>query len=127
MSVFLLPAASGTDAAFRRTNRRRVYNVRDYVRIGTKKAQLLQCFSHVYRNRKYAFLIVQTLTELRDEDNPVVDTVLDLPVYKRQDTQYVYGLPALHHEPLYMIDVPNQPDWPDEPHVLECTWGVAYL
>lgn len=105
-----------------------MFNVGDYICIGTKKGQLLQCFSHVYRTRKYAFLIVHTLTELCDEDGETIeDTVLDLPVYKKQGTQYVYGLPALHHDSLYMIDIPNEPDWPDESHVLECTWGVAYL
>lgn len=121
-----MPTICETDEAFHRVNRRQVYNIRDYVRIGTKKAQLLQCFSHTYRRRKYAFLIVQPLTGLRDGDDPVMDAVLDLPVYERQDTQYVYGLPALH-DPIYMIDVPNEPDWPDKPHILECTWGVTYL
>lgn len=112
-----------------------MYNVKDYVRIGTTKGQILQCFAHTYRRKRYAFLIVHTLTELRrgdlgdvGEDNePVLDAMLDLPVYGLQAIQYVYGLPALHHDTLYMVDVPNEPDWPDERHVLECTWGVAYL
>ena len=68
----------------------------------------------------------QVCLYLVTDTDAVLDTVLDLPVYKRQDTQYVYGLPALH-DPIYMIDAPNEPDWPDNPHILECTWGVAYL
>lgn len=110
-----------------------MYSVNDYVQVGTRKGQLLQCFAHTYRRKKYAFLIVHVMTELRQGDlgnvgdDPVLDTVLDLPVYRRQANQYVYGLPALHHDTIYMIDVPNEPDWPDESHYLECTWGVAYL
>ena len=65
------------------------------MRIGVRKGQLLQCFTYIYRRKRYLFLIVQILIELRigegdednslDEDNsPVLDMILDLPIYKRQ-------------------------------------------
>ena len=112
-----------------------MYNVKDYVRIGTKKGQLLQCFAHIYRRKRYAFLVVYTLIELRkgdledeeDTDEPVLNTTLNLSVHRWQTNQYVYGLSALHHDTLYLIDVLNESDWSNESYVLECIWGVAYL
>ena len=123
------------DKAFRSLNRRHIYNVGDYLRVADTKGLLAQCFSHTYREKKYAFLIINPMEELRrggdydgDETvDAVYDTVLGLPVLARQVRQYVFGLPAIHHDTIYMIDVPNEPDWPDERHVLECNWGVSYL
>ena len=105
------------------------------MRINIKKGQLLQCFAHTYRRKRYAFLVVYILTELRkgdleDEENadePVLDITLNLLVHRWQTNQYVYGLSALHHDTLYLVDVPNESDWSDESHILECTWGVTYL
>ena len=59
----------------------------------------------------------------------VLDPVLDLPIHRFVGTQRIYGLPALFHDTMYMIDAPSEPDWPEDVGscVMECTWGVAYL
>ena len=67
------------------------------------------------------------IDETGEANEIVIDTVLGLPVYTRQVQQYIFGLPAIQHHTIYMIDVSNEPDWPDEKHVLECDWGVSYL
>ena len=118
-----------------RQNRRHVYNINDYLHIGGVKGKLIQCFTHQYRQKTYAFLVVYLMRELRNghvgimenADATVVDSVLGLPVYWRREKQWVFGLPAVSLESLYMVSVPNEVDWPDKPHVLDCTWGVDYL
>ena len=74
------------------------------------------------------------LVEVSDNNEKVyrMDPVLDLPVHgQKKAQQHVYGLPALQHESLYMIDIPPEPEWSDEgdfeSYTLECTWGVAFL
>lgn len=121
------------EKAFRSLNRRHIYNVGDYLQVADIKGLLAQCFSHTYREKKYAFVVINPMKQLRqgnddgDGEDAVNDTVLGLPVLARQVRQYIFGLPAIHHDTLYMVDVSNEPDWPDESHVLECTWGVSYL
>lgn len=119
-----------TDEAFHSLNRRYVYNVNDYLNVGDMKGQLAQCFSHSYRRRKYAFLIVWVMKQYEDhEEEGVLDPVLELPVYYRQPRQWIFGLPRLEHESLYMVGVPTEPHWEEDyaPYVVDCDWGVAYL
>ena len=63
-----------------------------------------------------------------ENSDHVLDPVLSLPVYCGLKRQYIYGLPALQHDTMYMVDIPGEPDLPpDDEYMLECTWGVAYL
>ena len=109
-----------------------MYNINDYLNVGGIKGQLAQCFSHTYRRRKYAFLIVPVMKRYEDEDEQeegVLDPVLGLPVYYRQPRQWIFGLPRLEHGSLYMVGVPTEPNWDEDhaPYVMDCDWGVAYL
>ena len=62
------------------------------MRINITKNQILQCFIHIYRRKRYAFLIVYTLIELRRDDlkdinknnKSILDTILNLLVYRLQ-------------------------------------------
>lgn len=69
------------------------------------------------------------MKQLQGEDGDVLDPVLMLPVYFHQARQWIFGLPRLEHQGLYMVDVPTEPTWDEDqgPYVLECTWGVSYL
>lgn len=113
-----------------------MYNVKDYILIGINKNQILQYFIHNYRRKKYAFLIIRILIKFRQNiekisektiNEPMLNTVLNLSVYRMQTNQYIYGLSALHHDTLYIIDIFNEPNWPDEIYMLECIWEIAYL
>lgn len=140
-----IPEVANED--FRRANRRHVYNVNDYLFVGGRYAQLAQCFCHTYRQKRYAFLITNMIVPLWERDikeadaiahedddddddgmRQVLDPVLDLPMHRFVGTQRIYGLPALFHDTVYMIDAPSELDWPEKIGcVMECTWGVVYL
>ena len=57
------------------------------------------------------------------------DPVLQLPVYKRLETQSIFGLPAVGSDMLYLVPAPREPDWQEDEgeYLLKCDWGVAYL
>ena len=104
----------------------------DYVIVGARRGRLNQCFLHIYRRRKYAFAIIDVIAQVYgDDQEPLRDPVLDLPVYRQSSTQSIYGLPALSAESLYLIEAPHEPDWQltetINQYLLQCDWGVAYL
>ena len=96
--------------------------------------RLLQCFTHVYREDKYVFLVVKAL---RRQENvvsqPVIDTVLALQSYILAIRPMIYGLPVLRHEHPYFVEVPTgvateiDEELSGQTVLLKCDWNLAFL
>ena len=71
-----------------------------------------------------------TLIELRRDDlkdinektiDSMLNTILNLLIYRLQAIQYIYKLSTLHYNTLYIIDIFNESDWPNKRYMLEYT------
>ena len=84
MSVILLIEILSFDKNFFKFNRRYIYNVNDYLNIKDIKDQLTQCFAHIYRRKRYNFIIVYVIKKLREKNEDIFDFVLKLSIYYRR-------------------------------------------
>lgn len=119
-------------------NKRCVYRGNDFVVVqDDRPARLLQCFTHVYRQRRYSFFIVQHMKAEQDsQGRQIKDNVLGLDLWSACPQYIVYGLPALKDIRPYFIQVSDGP-WlheadiqggvEDRDFLLKCDWNLSYL
>ena len=142
-AINLSHAVFNTNEVFRNDNRRHVYNIDDYVYFvvvnKTLKNQLVQFFSHIYRDNIYEFFVcfaIQNFEKIDDSD--VMNFVLKLLVRRRRIIQIIHEIHALSQKKLYLIETKNEDDWDEEfesekkkdafsSYLVKCNWDIEYL
>ena len=67
--------------------------------VNVKKDYLNQCFLHIYRRRKYAFAIIDVITQMYENNQESLrDFMLDFFVYRQNFIQSIYNLLTLNFE-----------------------------
>ena len=112
-------------------NRRYVHSIENFIKVAKEKTRLTQCFSHQYREKRYEFLIVNMIEEcLNDDLKSLVDSVLDLFVFKLISKQRIYSLWSLSRQNIYLIEASQKSNWQTkerEQYLIHCTWEMNYL
>ena len=120
------------DEILRKRNKRHIYNVNDYLMIQKKKPRLIQCFAYTHKRKSYNFLIVNIVERCLNSKNDhkwLMNSILNLSVYKITKKQRIYFIFYFFHNIVYFIEVSNESDWQSKKtkYLLHCTWNVNYL
>ena len=98
-------------------NKRYVYRLQDSIvaREVTREAvvsreklkiKIIQVFTHVYRGKRYVFLIVQKLKRKENVVSELISNpVMDLEVFNLARRFTIIGLPAVHDIQLYFVSI----------------------